>query len=156
MHLSRNFLPLLLVVAALILPATAVASDVGRADQLTHLYAPAATVTCQKTADWGRTFMDTSRVELDPAVCLGALLYDASPAFVRAFRFSNPGWNVDRLIGVGVLVVLHEAQHAAGVLSESDAECRALDAAHTLLTPKAWQEAVRFDLSLPAVYHGGC
>lgn len=144
-------------VVALAAPAAAAASDVASADALTHLYAPGAAVSCKPlTAVYGQTWMDTEQVELAPAICLGALLYGADAKFVRAFRYANAGWNVDRLIGVGVLVVLHEAQHAAGVWSEAEAECRALAAARPLLAAKAWQEAVRFDATLPAAYHGGC
>jgi hypothetical protein len=148
--------------AALALAAAAAASDVQRVDDLTHLYAPAATVVCdtQVPRDYiGRTITATGAIDLNPFVCLGVFLYGADARYLRWFHHANPGIDVDRAIGVGILVTLHEAQHAAGVWSETTAECLALRYAQPLLAApryaRAWQEAVRFDSGMPAVYHDG-
>lgn len=148
---------LLLALAALIRVAAAHASDIARADQLVHRYAPAAVVRCDGALD-RRYYAITGRqardVTLGPVVCTGLFLYDATPAYRALFAYANPAVNVNYAIGVGVLVALHEAQHAAGTDSEAQAECAAMRDAPALLDPDQLVYAQRYDASLPAGYHG--
>jgi hypothetical protein len=101
-------------------------------------------------------------IELGTVAC-GALLYaSASPSERAAIRRLNPSVDVDQLVGVGLQVVLHEANHVA--LNSSN-EClvekttrgeigalleRVADPGRA---PAAEAAAAASDASLPAVYH---
>jgi hypothetical protein len=102
-------------------------------------------------------------VELGALAC-GALLYtSASPTERAAIRRLNPSVDIDHLVGVGLQVTLHEANHVA--LNSSD-EClvekttraeingllaQTADPARVVAAERA---ASASDASLPASYHG--
>jgi hypothetical protein len=100
---------------------------------------------------------------LGPAVCGGLLYASASPRERAALRRLNPRVAFVRLEGVGLLVMLHEAQHVA--LGSAD-ECRAEAAAMAELPALVAQLVAEperaavlaiaraSDAQLPAAYHG--
>lgn len=112
----------------------------------------------------GRVTLGTlDNIELGTLAC-GALLYaSASPSERAAIRRLNPSVNFDQLVGVGLQVVLHEANHVA--LNSTD-EClvekttRAeVDSLLVRLAdpgraPAAEAAATMSDASLPGSYRG--
>lgn len=132
-------------------------SDIIAADQLVHRYAPAAHVVCSPalgTAYFGLTDRNTRDVQLGVVPCIGLFLLHADAGYVAAFRTLNPHVNVQYAIAVGVVVAIHEAQHAAGVDSEAAAQCVAMRDAPALLTVEQQQLARYYDGLLPGAYHG--
>jgi ribonuclease D len=69
-------------------------------------------------------------------------------AFMSSRYLSSTG-------GTAVVVALHEAQHAAGWLSETQAQCRAMHYAKPLLTRLQWRAIQVSERQLPASYHDG-
>jgi hypothetical protein len=144
------------MVVSLAMPAPN--ADVPLVDQLTHQYAPAAQVTCDPQidpADYGLTFIPGGPIELAPAVCLGAFFYTQTPDWLYWFQYLHPDIDVEWDIAIGVVVTLHEAQHAAGYLPEWQAQCRAMRYAKPLLAgdPAAWSYALEYNAELPPAYH---
>jgi hypothetical protein len=121
------------------------------------------TVTCDPAipaADFGLTTFPVGSmptVQLAPTICLGDFLFDAPAGYLAQVRYLNPTLNVDWTIGVGVLVTVHEAQHAHGWYSETQAECRAMQIVSKLLAgrPGPLAMAELYDSRLPAAYHDG-
>jgi hypothetical protein len=114
----------------------------------------------------GLTRLNATPVRVDllgAAVCGGLLYASASPRERAALRRLNPRVAFVRLEGVGLLVLLHEAQHVA--LHTAD-ECRAeaaamaeLPALVAQLVAASERAAVlaiarASDAGLPAAYHG--
>lgn len=103
-----------------------------------------------------------SLVQLGGEAC-GALLYaSASPAERAAIRRLNPSVDFSRLVGEGLQVALHEAEHVAlnsgdECLVEKTARAKiaglisALDPANA---PADETAATASDAGLPAAYHG--
>ncbi len=102
-------------------------------------------------------------IELGPLAC-GALVYAAaSPQERRKIRALNPGVDFDRMLGIGLQVALHEANHVA---LRSKNECLVEKTARTEINglieryadPKralfAETDATVSDAFLPAAYHG--
>lgn len=111
------------------------------------------------TAPTGRPL---NYIELTPTAC-GALLYASASTEERAaIRRLNPGVDFTRLLGVGLQVALHEAEHVG--LQSSD-ECQvektarakvgvlfqSLDPAGAASDERA---AAASDAALPPPYHG--
>jgi hypothetical protein len=102
-------------------------------------------------------------IELGPLAC-GALLYtSANPTERAAIRKLNPSVNFDQLVGIGLQVALHEANHVA---LNSTNEClvektarteidslivRLADAGRSVVAEDAATES---DAALPPQYHG--
>jgi hypothetical protein len=112
----------------------------------------------------GRVVYGTlDNIELGTIAC-GALLYtSASPSERTAIRRLNPSVDFDQLVGVGLQVALHEANHVA--LNSGD-EClvekttrgeingliaKSADPGRALAAEAA---ATVSDAALPAAYHG--
>jgi hypothetical protein len=73
------------------------------------------------------TPLGVQRVELSAGACGGILLLAASPTERTKIAKLNPRADVPRLEGVGALVALHEASHAALLSTdETLVECRAM------------------------------
>jgi hypothetical protein len=102
-------------------------------------------------------------IQLGPLAC-GALLYASeSPSERLATRRLNPGVNFDSLLGVGLQVALHEANHVA--LNSTD-ECLVEKATRQTINRIIAQSAdpgrvtaveeaaTSSDAALPAIYHG--
>ena len=91
------------------------------------LNAMGLTFSSQATVINGKVVMgQLDRVRLGPLAC-GALIYaSASVGERNVIRRINPGVDFDRLVGVGLQVALHEAEHVA--LNSSD-ECQVEKAA---------------------------
>jgi hypothetical protein len=82
---------------------------------------------------YGYTWFAERRIEIAPNVCAGLLLLSATAderaRIHDANRWLAPaGW-----MGLGALVLAHEAQHTVGVTDEGEAECRAVNLAPQLL-----------------------
>lgn len=100
---------------------------------------------------------------LGQLACGGLLYASESPAERLAIRRLNPGMDFDRLLGVGLQVALHEAEHVA--LNSTD-ECLVEKAARAKIDGLLQQvaepgslarveaAATASDASLPAGYHG--
>lgn len=102
-------------------------------------------------------------IELQVVACSALMIAGASPAERAKIRKLNPDVNLDERVGVGLLIVLHEAFHAA--LRSGDetlVECRAMANIQTLLrryglNPSLDFEYARaYDATLPADYKRGC
>lgn len=130
----------------------------------THVYCnPALSV-----SELGLTYATTipgplDNIELGTLAC-GALLYTSASPHERArIRALNPAVNLDQLVGVGLQVVLHEANHVAlnstdecvvekvarseiGALIERLADAGRVNAAKAAATAS--------DATLPPQYHG--
>lgn len=147
------------LIAALALTGAANASTgIPAADALIARNAPAATVSCDPGLDnrnAGETVIPTGQVSLASYVCVGLLLWQADAAWRPAFLAANPQIRTvaDSLIGVGVLVALHESFHAAGNPDETAVECAALAAAPAYLTAEQLRYAHAYDATLSAAYH---
>jgi hypothetical protein len=83
----------------------------------------------------GLTFRATHAVEISPRVCGGLLLLQASARERERIRAANSLYasDVDEMMALGALTLAHEAQHAAGILDEGEAQCRAVRLAPSLL-----------------------
>jgi hypothetical protein len=119
---------------------------------------PTVPVECDPQIDReaaGLTAGDGSSVRFASYVCVGLLLFRASPRWRAGFVYSNPQLRMDpdALVGIAVLVMLHEEQHVAGVLDETDAECNALALAPGYLAAQQLHYALGYDAELPADYH---
>lgn len=134
--------------------------------------APASTnVYCNpalSASELGLTYATTvpgplDNIELGTLAC-GAILYtSASPKERAMIRALNPAVNFDTLVGVGLQVVLHEANHVA--LNSTD-ECVVEKAARSEVNglieryadpgrvQAAEAAATASDASLPPQYHG--
>lgn len=143
--------------------------------------APAATpVVCNpqiaNAAELGVTYSDggtivngqfvpgtLDRIQLGGLAC-GAILYTSASQTERAaIRRLNPGVNFDQLVGVGLQVALHEAEHVA--LNSGD-ECLVEKTARAKVdglisslgdpgrVPAEEAAATASDAALPAAYHG--
>jgi hypothetical protein len=110
----------------------------------------------------GRVILGTlDNIELGTGAC-GALLYtSASPAERSEFRRLNSSVNFDQLVGVGLQVVLHEANHVA--LNSTDEclvekttrlEVGSLLERYADHASAAEAAATASDASLPAAYRG--
>lgn len=128
--------------------------------------APANTVVvCNPSlAFGGETHLgNPSRIELQVWACSSLLIAGASRTERAKIRALNPDVNLDERVGVGLLIVLHEAFHAA--LRSGDetlVECHAIASIQTLLrryglNPSLDMEYARaYDGTLPADYKRGC
>jgi hypothetical protein len=101
-------------------------------------------------------------ISLDPTVC-GALLYaSASPSERAKIRALNPTVGFDGLLGLGLSVALHEANHVA---LDSANECLVEKTTRTQINRlldqyadpghavKVEDAATQYDAGLPAQYH---
>lgn len=99
-------------------------------------------------------------IQLSPIACAAILLAAASASERVAIARLNPTANIDRILGIGLLIDLHEAEHAA--LRSGDetlVQCAALAKLPTLLarlTPHpdaSARWAATSDATLPPEYH---
>lgn len=102
-------------------------------------------------------------IELGGEACAALLYTSASPAERAAIRRLNPGVNFDHLVGEGLEVALHEAEHVA--LNSKD-ECLVEKTARTKIdgllsslgdpgrVPAEEAAATASDAGLPPQYHG--
>jgi len=103
-----------------------------------------------------------SLIQLGGIACGGLLYASASTSERAAIRRLNPTVNFPRLLGVGLQVALHEAEHVA--LNSGD-ECLVEKTARAKITgliqsldpgeaTAAEEEATASDAALPPAYHG--
>lgn len=99
-------------------------------------------------------------VQLGPMAC-GALLWASAATSERAaIKRLNPGVDFDRLVGVGLQVALHEANHVAlNSTNECLAEKKTRAEINGLIervggSKAAETDATASDAALPAIYHG--
>lgn len=128
--------------------------------------APANTVVvCNPALPFGgQTHLGSpTRIELQVWACSSLMIAGASRTERTKIRALNPDVNLDERLGVGLLIVLHEAFHAA--LRSGDetlVECRAMANIQALLrrygiNPSLDFEYARaYDATLPAEYKRGC
>ena len=115
--------------------------------------------------DLGRTYFMDRRIELDRNVCGGLLLLSVEPQMRSRIIRMNPQFDSSKWMGIGALVMLHEAYHAAlNSRDEALVECKAMSqvdqflAQHLLgadlVLAQSW--AHTYDAILPASYHEVC
>jgi hypothetical protein len=116
---------------------------------------------------WAWWNVSPPRIILGPVSC-GALLYAGATDQERAEIRTLNGLSVldaSETEGVGLLVALHEASHAAGLHDETAAECAAVRLLPVLLDRlgvtgyalwSALDAARGWDYGLPSVYREGC
>lgn len=102
-------------------------------------------------------------IELAPGPCSSLLLTGATPLERVKIAKLNPQANLDGLVGVGLLIVLHESFHAAlRTGDETLVECRAMAGVGELLdrfgpNPTVELDYARtYDSLLPVEYKRGC
>lgn len=112
----------------------------------------------------GRTTLSTPPlIQLRATPCAAVLLAAASPAERAAIARLNPGVVIDRIVGAGLAIALHEAFHAS-LRSGDEAlvQCNAMKRLPELLAKyapdanAAWGWARAYDADLPPEYHGTC
>lgn len=127
--------------------------------------APANTnVVCGSTPynnEQGWTWWNTN----PPTIVLGvipcqAIVYASSTTDEqRKIRLLNPDFDPPIVEGAGLLILLHEAIHAAGDHDETSTECEAMRLLPELLSkagvddPMAFRSAAGWDAVLPSAYH---
>ena len=108
-----------------------------------------------------RSYWYTTSMELSPPVCGGLLLLTVDAPTRAAIARANPGVDVIEWESRGALVLMHESQHAAGVLDETTAECGAVRELPAFLAQhlsgaeltRVLNAALVFDASLGGAYH---
>lgn len=149
------------VIVAYLMSALAMAAgNPSPASQLVHTEAPSAPVQCssQVVADgnYGETLVPGGQISLAPQICLGDWLYELSPLRRAEVKILDPKLRVYRLIGVAVLVTLHEGAHSFyETTDETFAECQGMARALPLLSawPAAEWAVNQYDAGLPSEYH---
>jgi hypothetical protein len=109
----------------------------------------------------GKIIMGTLNIiQLGPLACGGLLYASENPSERLATQRLNPGVDFDNLLGVGLQVALHEANHVA--LNSSD-ECLVEKTTRQSIdrlieqyggSKTAEADAAASDAELPAQYHG--
>ena len=148
------------IVAYLLLALATASGNPSPASSLVHKEAPSASVQCssQVFADgnWGETMVPGGQISLAPQICLGDWLFSLTPQRRAEVQLLVPHLPVWRLIGVGVLVTMHEGAHSFyETTDETFAECQGMARAMVLLQhlPAAWYQAQVYDAELPSAYH---
>lgn len=108
-----------------------------------------------------RSYWYTTSMELSPPVCGGLLLLTVDAPTRAAIVRLNPSVDAIEWEARAALVLMHESQHAAGVLDETTAECGAVRELPAFLASylggvelqRVQAAAMLFDVSLGGAYH---
>jgi hypothetical protein len=123
---------------------------------------PATPVICTPGLPLGGEYTGQA-ILLSPVACMAARLVAASPrgrARLVAVNHLYPDAYL-ATVGIGLLIVLHESEHATGVYDETTTECRAFVLLPQFLRRyltvgqerRAYAHAAAYDGSMGAAYH---
>lgn len=125
--------------------------------------APATQITCQQELPGGALGLtyweEPPRIELSPVGCAATLYASATHAERRKIRALNPHVFFPQVVGQGLLVMLHEAEHVGlGSRDECLVERAAYEALPRLLMlvpelPGAAVQAAQYNTFVLAAYH---